>query len=102
MARLNVFLRDDLLKALDAEAEQAGTSRSSLLERALLKYFESRRRPYEEAEAQSGMDEACRRMDALAEKLGDWDPVKIIKQFRDPRCGSARDQNRDYGPKKRS
>jgi hypothetical protein len=29
------------------------------------------------------MEEACREMDKLAEKLGDWDPVAIIRGFRD-------------------
>jgi predicted transcriptional regulator len=90
MARVNVFLKDDLLKAVDAEAEQAGMNRSTLIQRALGDYLEARRRAREEAEARHRMEEACRRMDALAERLGDWDPTMIIREFRDARYGGAR------------
>ena len=83
MARVNVFLKDDLLKAVDIEAEQAGMSRSAFLQAALLEYLEIRRRAREEAEARRRMDEACKKMDELAEKAGDWDPVAIIRRFRD-------------------
>lgn len=101
MARINVFLNDDLLKAVNAEAEQAGTSRSALIQTALTEFLESRRKAREEAEAQRRMDEACRKMDALARKLGDWDPVKIIRQFRDSRYGGARRAPRPPATKKR-
>ena len=35
------------------------------------------------------MQEACRRMDDLAKKLGNWDPVKVIRRARDARRKSA-------------
>lgn len=101
MARINVFLSDDLLKAVNAEAEQAGTSRSALIQTALAELLEARRKARAEAEAQRRMDEACRTMDALARKLGDWDPVKIIRQFRDSRSGGARRAPRPPATKKR-
>ena len=85
MARVNVFLSDDLLKAVDAEAEQTGTNRSAFIQKALASYLEVQRKAREEAEAQRRLDEACKRMDALAEKLGDWNPVAIIREFRDSR-----------------
>lgn len=83
MARVNVFLKDDLLKAVNQEAERAGINRSALIQKALVDYLEAQRRAREEAEAQRRMDEACKRMDELAEKAGDWDPVAIIRRFRD-------------------
>lgn len=101
MARVNVFLSDDLLKAVDAEAEETGTSRSALVQKALAAYLEAQRRAREEAEARRRMDEACTRMDALAEKLGDWDPVAIIRRFRESRYGGARRQPRPRRPSKR-
>jgi len=48
------------------------------------------RKARQEAEAQRRMDDACKRMDALAKKLGDWDPVAIIRKFRDCRSGGVR------------
>ncbi len=101
MARVNVFLSDELLKAVDAEGEQSGTNRSALIQKALTAYLEALRRAREEAEAQRRMDEACKRMDALAEKLGSWDPASIIRQFRDSRFGKVQRQNRPRRSSKR-
>lgn len=90
MARINVFLKDDLLQAVDAEARLTGIRRSALIQAALERHLEAQRRAREEAEAQRRMDDACRKMDVLAEKLGDWDPVGIIREFRDSRSGRSR------------
>ena len=88
MARVNVFMSDDLLKAVDAEAKDEGTNRSALFQKAAEAYLLQARQQREEAERRRKMQEACKRMDELAEKLGDWDPVAIIRQFRDTRYGS--------------
>jgi metal-responsive CopG/Arc/MetJ family transcriptional regulator len=90
MARVNVFMSDDLLKAVDAEAKHEGTNRSALLQKAAEAYLQQARQQQEEAERRRKMQEACRRMDELAAKLGDWDPVAIIRQFRDTRYGSPK------------
>jgi len=102
MARVNVFLKNDLLKAVDEEATQAGMSRSALIQRALTAYLEAQRAAREEAEARRRREEACKKMDALAEKLGDWDPVRIIRAFRDSRYGPQRPPNRPPRGEKRS
>ena len=39
----------------------------------------------EEVRQRREIGEACRGMDALAEKLGDWDPVRLIRGFRESR-----------------
>ena len=90
MARVNVFMSDDLLKAVDAEAKDEGINRSALLQKAAEAYLQQARQRQEEAERRQKMQEACKRMDELAEKLGDWDPVSIIRQFRDARHGSPK------------
>lgn len=89
MARVNVFLADELLRAIDAAAKACGSNRSALVQTALTRYLEERRRAQEEAEAQRRMDRACQIMDALAEKLGDWDPVPIIREHRAARSVRA-------------
>lgn len=101
MARVNVFLKDDLLKTLDTEAHQAGMSRSAFLQAALREYLETRRRAREEAEAWRRVDEACKRMDALAAKLGEWDPVRLIRRFRDSRSGGNRAYRRSLARRAR-
>lgn len=83
MARVNVFMGDELLKAVDAEAEREGITRSALLQKAAEAYLQEARRQREEVERRRKMEEACKRMDELAEKAGDWDPVAIIRRFRD-------------------
>ena len=90
MARVNVFMSDDLLKAVDTEAKDEGINRSALLQKAAEAYLQQAREQREEAERRRKMQEACKRMDELAEKLGDWDPVSIIRQFRDARYGSPK------------
>ena len=100
MARVNVFLKNELLEAIDREAAGSGLNRSALIQVALTAYLEARRREREEAEARRQMDEACRGMDALAEKLGSWDPVRVIREFRDSRALRVSERRRPYRAKR--
>jgi len=81
--RVNVMLDENILESVDSEAEVEGMSRSSLVEKVLQEHLEAQKRLREEEERRRKMEEACREMDKLAEKLGDWDPVSIIRKFRD-------------------
>jgi len=83
MARVNVFLKDELLNEINEKAKEEGTNRSALIQTALEKYIEAKRRQREEEEKRKKMQEASRKMDALAKKLGDWDPQAIIRKSRD-------------------
>ena len=83
MARVNVFLSDQLLDEINRHAKQEGINRSALIRTALEKYIEAKRRVREEEQKRKKMQEASRRMDALAKKLGNWDPQPTIRKFRD-------------------
>ncbi len=83
MARINVFLKDELLDEINEEAKDEGTNRSSFIQTALEKYIEAKRREREEEEKRKKMQEASHKMDALAKKLGKWDPQATIRKFRD-------------------
>ena len=83
MARVNVFLKDKLLDEINEEAKEEGTNRSALIQTALEKYVEGKRREREEEEKRKKMQEASRKMDALAKKVGKWDPQATIRKFRD-------------------
>jgi metal-responsive CopG/Arc/MetJ family transcriptional regulator len=83
MARVNVFLKDELLEQINREAEVEETNRSALIQTALEKYIAAKRREREEEEKRKKMQEASRKMDALAKKLGDWDAQATIRKFRD-------------------
>lgn len=89
MARINVFLGDGLLKAIDEQADREGVSRSALLQRAAGLYLDRARQERDAAERRARMEEACRRMDELAKKLGVWDPVRAIRRARDARRPAA-------------
>ena len=89
MGRINVFMSDGLLKEIDEEAGREKASRSGLLQKAARDYLDRARRAQEEAQRKAQMQEACRRMDDLAKRLGSWDPVKVIRQARDARRKSA-------------
>lgn len=89
MARVNVFLKDDLLKDIDQEAAQSSKSRSALLQAALRDYLEARRRERETDRRRKAMEEACQRIDRVAERLGRWDPTPIVRRARDTRPGKG-------------
>jgi hypothetical protein len=82
MARVNVFLSDHLLDEIKQQAKEEGSNRNALIQTALEKYIEAKRRDRPE-EKRKKMQEASRKMDALAKKLGDWDPQATIRKFRD-------------------
>jgi metal-responsive CopG/Arc/MetJ family transcriptional regulator len=83
MGRVNVFLKDELLDEINEEAKEEGTNRSALIQVALEKYIAGKRREREDEEKRKKMQEASRKMDALAKKLGKWDPQATIRKFRD-------------------
>jgi len=83
MARVNVFLKDSLIEEINKAAKAERTNRSSLIQKALTEYLEAKREKRREQAKRKKMEEACRKMDELAKKAGDWDPVAIIRRFRD-------------------
>ncbi len=83
MARVNVFFSDQLLDEIDQQAKEEGINRSALIQAAMEKYIEAKRRGREDEERRKKMQEASRRMDVLAKKLGNWDPQATIRKFRD-------------------
>lgn len=87
MARINIFLSDELLKIFDRQTKAEGISRSALIQKAMGVYLEKIRKEEEEARRRVQMVEACRSMDKLAEKLGGWNPAPIIRFYRDTRYG---------------
>jgi metal-responsive CopG/Arc/MetJ family transcriptional regulator len=82
MGRVNVFLKDKLLDEINEEAKEEGTNRSAIIQTALEEYLQAKRKKREEEEKRKKMREASREMDALAKKLGDWDPQATIRKFR--------------------
>lgn len=89
MGRVNVFLKDKLLDEINEEAKEEKTNRSAFIQTALEKYIEAKRRGREEEEKRKKMQEASRKMDALAKKLGKWDAQKIIRKFRESNLKGA-------------
>ena len=83
MGRVNVFLKDKLLEEINEEAKEEKTNRSAFIQTALEKYIEAKRRDRDEEEKRKKMQEASRKMDALAKKLGKWNPQATIRKFRD-------------------
>ena len=61
MAKVNIYVADDLLEQVDAEARDAGRSRSSVVQEALAAYVTSR--------VETGRREAVERAIDVAEQL---------------------------------
>ena len=89
MARVNVFLSDQLLEVINRQAKQEGADRNSLIQRALETYIQAKTREREREQKRRKMQEASRKIDALAKKLREWDPQVTIRKFRDanPKSG---------------
>ncbi|HEY7316787.1 MAG TPA: ribbon-helix-helix protein, CopG family [Candidatus Binatia bacterium] len=83
MARVNVFLNDELLDEINREAEAEETNRSAFIQTALEEYLRAKKRQREEEEKCRKMQQASLKLDALAKKLGAWDAQAIIRSFRD-------------------
>ncbi len=83
MARVNVFLKDELLDEINREADVEKTNRSALIQTALEEYLRGKRKERAEEEKRKKMREASRKIDELAKELGTWDPVAIVRRFRD-------------------
>jgi len=101
VARVNVFLADELLHEIDREAAESRMKRSALIQSAVTAFLEVRRRDREAASIRREMDAAARGMDALAEKLGSWDPVKVIRELRENRSVRLREPRKCYRAKTR-
>lgn len=83
MARVNVFLSDRLLDEINQQVKEEGTNRSALIQAVMEKYIDAKRRAREkDEEKRRKMQDASRKMDALAKKLGNWDPQATIRKFR--------------------
>ena len=80
MGRVNVFLKDKLLDAIKKEVKEEGTNRSAFIQTAVERYIEAKRRWREE---ELRKKEASHKINALAKKLGKWDPQAIIRKFRE-------------------
>ncbi len=84
MGRVNIFLSDQLLDEIDQEAKEEGTNRSVLIQMVLEQHIEAKRWERKEKDKnRKKMQEASRKMDALAKTLGKWDPKATIRKFRD-------------------
>ena len=83
MARVNVFLNDELLDQVNQEAKVENTNRSNFIQAALEEYLQLKRKRREEEERRKTMKESCERMDRLAKQLGRWDAQGTIRKFRD-------------------
>ena len=101
MARVNVFLSDDLLAAIDAEAERSGERRSALVQEALRRFLDDRNREREAAGRRREMEESVAGMDRLAERLGGWDPAPLIRRFRERDLRAVAESKPAYRTEKR-
>ncbi|MFH1024923.1 MAG: CopG family transcriptional regulator [Planctomycetota bacterium] len=89
MARVNLYLADNLLAEVGEEAKTSGLKRSTLVQQALQAYLKDRHHVREEEDRRRRMAEAVVKADRVAEKLGKWDPQPLIRSFRDTRGKSS-------------
>lgn len=83
MARINLFIDEDLLKKVNKKAGRM--KRSAFIQKALREYLEK----IEDGERRRKMEKASRQMNQMALRLGEWDPTALIQKFRNARQGRA-------------
>ena len=88
IARVNLYLPDDLLADVNREVGSFGKRRSALVQQALREFLHQRSLMREEETRRRRMMEAVARSESVAERLGTWDPQQIIRSFRDSRRGT--------------
>jgi len=83
MARVNVFLNDELPDQINKEAKNERANRSALIQAAIEEYLQLKRKRREEHERRKTMKEACETMGRLARQLGRWVAQGIIRRLCD-------------------
>jgi len=81
--RINAVISDELVRALDAIAQEEKKSRSQLLREGAEKVIADYERKREEKRRQTKMQEAMAIQDRLREKAGSWDGVAEIRKWRE-------------------
>ncbi len=81
--RINAILSGELVRALDAIAQEEKKSRSQLLREGAEKVIAEYERQSEERRRQVKMQQAMAVQDRLREKSGTWDGVAEIRKWRD-------------------
>ena len=81
--RINAILSDELVRALDAIAQEEKKSRSQLLREGAEKLIAEYEWQSEERRRQVKMQQAMAVQDRLREKSGTWDGVAEIRKWRD-------------------
>lgn len=75
LRRITVYLPEDVLKRLDAEARESCTSRSAVVAHSIEHYLEH----YDKERKRQRQRRAAASMDRLREEVGGWDgPAEII------------------------
>lgn len=81
--RINAILSGELVRALDAIAQEEKKSRSQLLREGAEKVIAEYERQSEERRRLVKMQQAMAVQDRLREKSGTWDGVAEIRKWRD-------------------
>lgn len=83
MAKINVCIPDDVLAELETLAHETGLSRSGLVAEATARYVTSVKAERAERERAERIKDAMGRARDLAETVGSFDPVPLIRADRD-------------------
>jgi metal-responsive CopG/Arc/MetJ family transcriptional regulator len=79
VVKINISIREEVLKRLDEAANEANTSRSAFLTEAVERYLQQKG---EEKERDSRR-RAADRITRIAEKIGPWDATAEVLKWRD-------------------
>ncbi|MBA4370416.1 MAG: hypothetical protein C0418_02420 [Coriobacteriaceae bacterium] len=78
MAKVNIYIPDEMLERIDADASAAGRSRSSVVQEAVGEYTGRRRTANDAAELEAGVRRALETMDRISEQAAAADPYPDV------------------------
>lgn len=91
MAKVNVYIPDDMLEELDALATAAGRSRSSLVQEAMADYVIGSRSAEAREARRKRIEEAVRGMDEIRAMPDPYPDVDAVDQLRAMRANPDED-----------
>ena len=84
MRRLNITLPEDLVELVDAYAKERRMSRSEFLREAARDVINKYQKQIEEKARKKRITRAIETQDRLRKKIGKWDGVDEVRQWREP------------------
>jgi metal-responsive CopG/Arc/MetJ family transcriptional regulator len=85
MAKINIYIPQDILEEIDALSKEENMTRSELIRKAFQTYVEVLTEKKRERKKRNGIERAVELQDEVRKMVGDMDLAKDLRNWRDKR-----------------